>query len=807
MAVARTPYVISPLGGKTIDIQTDFGYPGGFSGFVDAAIGSIGYPGYRNFTNLDIAYDTEKLCLLVSVPYPLGRKTRANAADPSGDLLADDVFEILIDPRDGQGRSKGPVYRLVGNAAAVGKFDLDLPQIGQVHQPWQTTTKYGSMTWDPQGSWLAALLISFNALGGAPHDSDTWGVQMALRYADPKITAVLSPSDDFGDRSRFARIRFDANRRANYRCHWLHEDEIKSGTFCVGGIFSNGANEATRLNGTVTIYKGDREIGGGSFAHDARPLNKYDGDMPPVRFPSQPASAGERDTVARVIVIDQQAGATVYDQFVPYWRAAPGERDWLKQHFAKEFTFQIGPYPSRGDIEYAIDCQTLREAMPTAARGVVSVSSGGKELTRSESALPPDGKFGGTLHVGRMTDGARYEIIAAICDKDSKTLSTKMQTFTRTVMPFETAPRAGLSDLVPPPFTPPSISGSAVSCVGRVYTHGSAGLLESLVAAGNELLAAPATLQVRTGTQPTIALRGGAPSLTPRGKGQVDYRQTFSGGGLKMDVTGVFDYDGFYRFSVRLAPAAGPVELQECRLELPLRAAHATFMEAPIDSLERDFDKGAGLLDAKQGRVWDSKQFPFAARNRKGNMPPYCWVGDDDCGLCYSCASDQGMHNDDALPAVAVDREGQRVVLRAWFVNRPLTLKEPRTFEFGFASRCLRSSRSLIPHYRLWAAAACSRGDQWLAGMAFSGRYFHTGWGIGDYWPTYGRFLDLAKNAEAIRGVRASGYDYIAASASSCSECGSRHAGVQAVLTREGERVGLGSGGAWPGCRNGWTST
>ena len=119
LAVARTPYTIAPLAGRVIDIQTDFGYPAGFSGLVDTAIGSIGYPGYRNFSNLDIAYDAEKLCLLVCVPYPFGRKTRADATEPSAELLADDVFEVLIDPRDEQGRSKGPVYRIVGNAGGV----------------------------------------------------------------------------------------------------------------------------------------------------------------------------------------------------------------------------------------------------------------------------------------------------------------------------------------------------------------------------------------------------------------------------------------------------------------------------------------------------------------------------------------------------------------------------------------------------------------------------------------------------------------------------------------------------------------
>src|SRR5208282_2086953 len=143
--------------GKALNIQTDLGYPAGFSGFVDASIGSVGYPGYRNFSNLDIAYDSDKLCLLLCVPYPVGRKTRANASEPSEALSADDVCEVLIDPRDDQGRSKGPVYRIVVNAGAVCKIDRDLPQIGQPHQPWRADVRCGSMMWDPMGSWMAAI--------------------------------------------------------------------------------------------------------------------------------------------------------------------------------------------------------------------------------------------------------------------------------------------------------------------------------------------------------------------------------------------------------------------------------------------------------------------------------------------------------------------------------------------------------------------------------------------------------------------------------------------------------------------------
>jgi hypothetical protein len=788
MALGRTPYTITPLPGKAIHIQTDFGYPGGFSGFVDAAIGSVGYPGYRNFTNLDIAYDGEKLCLMVSMPYPFGRKTRAKAVPPrseKGDtphlperpegccaqmgtvpFLADDVFELLIDPRDAQGRAKGPVYRVLGNAAGACAADQDLPQIGQPHQPWQAAVKYGSMMWDPAGSWMGAVQIPFQDLGGAPKDGEVWGFQMALRYADPKITALLSPSDDFQDRSRFARVRFDPARRANYRCHWLSEDEIKQGTFCVAGIFSNGANLPVPFEGRVAIYKGNRPLGSGVFTHQARPLASYDGDMPPCRIPSQPAAPTERDTFARIIVRDQQAGTVVYDQFVPYWRRAPGERDWLKRHFAKEFTLHLGPYPSAGVLEYGIDCLTLMEALPEAARAVVTATSGGRELARREQPLPKDGRMGGTLAVGKMTDGATYQVAAAICDKAGKPISVKSETFTRRLMPFEKAPRQGIEDVVPPPFTPPAIQGNAVSCVGRTYVHSPGGLLAGVTTAGKELLAAAATLNVQTTAGgPSVALRGNAPTLKARGKGLVDYEQAFTGAGVRMRVAGVFDYDGFYRFSVELAPAAAAVDLRQCCLEVPLDAAHATLLEAPVEWMWKDWEKCAGFLDAGQGRLWDSKRFPFAVRQRKGNMPPFCWVGDDERGLCYSCASDQGMHNDDALPAVALDREGRAVVFRAWFVNKPLLLDKPRTFQFALQAS---PYKPLDPAHRLWRCGV-SRNDCCYGKHA---KFFHTGWGIGYYYPTYGRFLDLAKNGEAIRQVRAGGYDFIAASASSCSECG-----------------------------------
>ena len=111
----------------------------------------------------------------------------------------------------------------------------------------------------------------------------------------------------------------------------------------------------------------------------------------------------------------------------------------------------------------------------------------------------------------------------------------------------------------------------------------------------------------------------------------------------------------------------------------------------------KDWEKCTGFLDAAQGRLWDSKRFPFAVHQRKGNMPPFCWVGDDDRGVCFSCASDQGMHNDDALPAATLDREGRTVVFRAWFVNKPLKLDRAAEFLVRLAGQPLQAARSGPP--------------------------------------------------------------------------------------------------------------
>ena len=763
LAIGRSPQLInSPVGG--MNIQSDLGYLGGFSGFVDQATGQFGFPGYRNHSIANFAFDSEKLVLQAHVPYPFGRKVRASAVT-AADLDSDDVFEILIEPRDAGGKPRGHVYRAIGNAVGLVRFDLDEPGIGQFHRPWAPAAKYGAMMWDPTGSWMASLAIPFKDLGGPPADGDTWGVQFAVRYADPKIVAVLAPTDTFTDAARFARLRFDFERRLNFRCHWLDES-VKTGQFSIQHLLANGSTEPAAVEVQVRLYKAGKELAAGGFRKTAAPLASYfsePGGDPGLHLPSQPASADEKDTVARITAFDgSHKNAVIYDQFVPYWRPPAGERDWLKLHFARQFVFHVGPIPSKGLFDWEVDCRTLKEVVPAAVALRLAILRGGQEVFRKDMPLPKEAKLSGTADAGKMPDGAEYELVATVLDGDAKALASRSERFTRRVMPFETAPRAGLSDLVVPPFTPPVVDGASVSCWGRTYRHGAGGLIEQLTAAGEDLFARPAALVAKTGDGAAIALAGGKPELLPRGKGQVEYRQVFTGAGLRIAVTGMFDYDGFYRFRVETAAEAGQTpQVRDLHLEIPFKNEHATLVDASVTWGHPGAQKCCGLVEqGREGRLWDSKAYPLNDwRNRKSNMPPYFWLGDDDRGLCFSCESDAGAANDDALPAMTMDREGGAVVVRVSLVNRALKLEKPRAFEFALQASPFKP---LPAKARLW------RDAQRAGGPYKNGVYFTNFTGQGCY-PTYGRFLTLDALKDWAKGT---GCDFNSMLASACSECG-----------------------------------
>jgi len=423
-------------------------------------------------------------------------------------------------------------------------------------------------------------------------------------------------------------------------------------------------------------------------------------------------------------------------------------------------TFLVGPYPSKGLLEYALEYGAWRQATPGATDWSLCVERDGQVILRESHKLAPEGHAQGIVDVGKMPDGAHYTVAALITDPAGHELARQTTTFARTIMPFETAPPAGTADLIVPPFTAPVLGRQSVSCWGRTYRHGTGGLLEQLTAAGQDLLARPCVLRAQVKGEPLTTLQGSRPLLAPAGQTAATLDQTFSGAGIRVVLHGDFDYDGFYKFTALLAPQDGPVELEDLRLEIPFKASIAQLIEAAVTwrRIEGTPKECMGELDTRQGVLWDSQTYPSRNWPRIGNMPPFFWLGDDQRGLVYSCASEQGMHNDEHRPAAQLERRGPEVLYTAWFANQPLHLADPRTFAFALQASPFKA---LPEHARLWR----NQGYR----MPYRNGTLFTNWFTAGSYPTYGRFLTLDRLKQC---AAATGADQVGVMASAGSECG-----------------------------------
>lgn len=432
----------------------------------------------------------------------------------------------------------------------------------------------------------------------------------------------------------------------------------------------------------------------------------------------------------------------------------------LAQTAVDDFSFLIGPYPSKGLFEFHLDCSRSARLQASATNWRLLADRDGKSIGAETHPVAADGKAHGFLDVGSMPDGANYLLTCALLDTTGKEIGRQVRSFRRAVMPFEKSPPIGEADLIVPPFTPPAIQKDSVSCWNRDYQHGEDGLLTQIFAADQPLYSRPARILAREGDGRLTPLAGDKPQLTMMGKGSISLRQTFSGADITLRIDGTFDYDGFYLFTVRLVPTRHPVAVAELRLEIPFRAAIAKLIEASVTWRRREGTQSEcmGKLDPRQGVLWDSKTFPSRNWPRIGNMPPFVWIGDDDRGLVYSCASEQGMHNDENLPAAQVERVKDELIFTAWFVNSPVELESERVFQFALQASPFKA---MPEHSHLWRNQTYRQ--PYRNGLLF------TNWFTSGSYPTYGRFLtlDLLKV-----DASATGADLVGTMASSMSECG-----------------------------------
>ena len=349
-------------------------------------------------------------------------------------------------------------------------------------------------------------------------------------------------------------------------------------------------------------------------------------------------------------------------------------------------------------------------ALPEPLRGLkqaefrVASLVDGKELVRCVLPLDAQGRGQQRFPLPNLPDGG-YAVDWLVA---GKTIRATVP-LRRIHFPWE-GNRLGQEHKVYAPFEPVKVDGAKVSIVGRTYTLNAAGLLDSVISKGRELLAGPMTLHVQTEA-------GEVPWRDGRLAGrQVHEDLAVFEGGAASDVLRLasrveIEEDGAARVTWDFKPADTPATIQRMWLEIPLKDAEVPlFHYTGNDSMRHNYagrmprgghivwevDKEFGQpvqgwvpttyrveAGPADGVIWDSTKIHHWTAGNRDNFCPYVWLGAEERGLAWFGGTDRGYLSDGREPVQEVVRDGQRVLLRVWIVRQPVSSTQPRQIVFG----------------------------------------------------------------------------------------------------------------------------
>jgi hypothetical protein len=375
-------------------------------------------------------------------------------------------------------------------------------------------------------------------------------------------------------------------------------------------------------------------------------------------------------------------------------------------------------HSSAGDWKLPAVSATKPSALPGALDSLTQVEArvvslkDGKAVKTFTLPLDAGGRGQSRFKLPELADG-EYAVDWLVAGKAVRSI----QTFTRSHFPFEKN-EIGLEHKVYPPFVPVEVKANTVSVVDREYKVNPLGLFDSVISKGKELLARPMRLVVEDAAGKRIDWTPGKVD----GKAIHPDEATFTGtaasavGSLKSSVT--VEEDGCARVTWQIDPAKTPIEVGRMYLEIELPDAAVPFFHYTANDSHRhcyagktprggkitwQLDQGWVPCDWKaepgpaDGVIWDSTQIRYWSPNNHDNFCPYIWLGAEERGLAWFAGTDHGYVNDGREPVQTLSREGDKVVLRVFFLQQPTTLDKPLSYTFGLQAS---PTKPLRPDWR-----------------------------------------------------------------------------------------------------------
>lgn len=273
-----------------------------------------------------------------------------------------------------------------------------------------------------------------------------------------------------------------------------------------------------------------------------------------------------------------------------------------------------------------------------------------------------------------MTPGTDYTTSAELVSKN-KILATNSKKIHFPDISRWMGNKFGISDKVPPPWTPVKVSDNTVSCWGRKYVFKpGSGFPAEITTRGESILAAPIKLSARTAKGKAVWSDKSTQVIKKQDIKAVFQSQEASQN-IKIDYKTTVEYDGMIRIDFTLIPIS-PVKLNSLIVDIPLK------------------EKFAKYLGYTQSVGCALSNYHYYGKLPSNNVPisfvPFVWLGDDDRGLLWFCESAKGWKPEDPKKSFSVIKKDGVVTLRLHVIEKSTALKNKLEFTMGLQASPVR---------------------------------------------------------------------------------------------------------------------
>jgi hypothetical protein len=263
---------------------------------------------------------------------------------------------------------------------------------------------------------------------------------------------------------------------------------------------------------------------------------------------------------------------------------------------------------------------------------------------------------------------------------NGKAFKSNSFNFERIHFPWE-GNKLGITDEIYKPYEPVKVNGNEVSTVQRKYRMNDFGFWSSVISKGKEILAGPITLNYRTvsGKTENWTTSGSFKSSTPQ---LAVYEGSAESAPLKVKTVSEIEMDGMMKVTMEMMPGKEPEEIEKLWLEVPLKNEIVKLLHEDTACLRRNY---AGSVKQGDGVIWSSSN-SYRSSQWQNCFTGYVWVGEEERGFAWFGENDKGWiteKNNSKKPLQEIIRQGDKVYLRVYFINKPAKVEKTHKLVFG----------------------------------------------------------------------------------------------------------------------------